>query len=161
MLAVQRPKGEVPMSRHEGMIANLIRYFALLMLFLMVGSQAAAQTGLESANKVKALTPATESANISPPVVNSKGDRTRGLGGAAKLETDLMNARADVKSQPVTTTAPQIAPVCRRTITADVVAFSQPIMLNRLGAAIPDGLIFALKSDTVIDKTTKQPQLRP
>ena len=36
-------------------------------------------------------------------------------------------------------------PACKRTITADVVALSQPIMLNRLGAAIPDGLVFALK----------------
>ncbi len=54
--------------------------------------------------------------------------------------------------------------VCKRTITADVVALSQPIMLNRLGAAIPDGLVFALKKDTVPGsnpvrlKDTKRPR---
>jgi hypothetical protein len=37
---------------------------------------------------------------------------------------------------------------CMRTINADIVAIPHPIMLNRLGAMIPDGLIFALKSDT-------------
>jgi manganese oxidase len=43
------------------------------------------------------------------------------------------------------------APIqCQRTITASVVALAQPIMLNRLGAVIPDGLIFALKRDTEV-----------
>ncbi|HKY28626.1 MAG TPA: hypothetical protein VJM12_11870 [Pyrinomonadaceae bacterium] len=43
--------------------------------------------------------------------------------------------------------APQ--PACTRTITADVVAIPHAIMLNRLGASVPDGLVFALKKDTV------------
>ena len=34
-------------------------------------------------------------------------------------------------------------------ITADVVALARRPMLNRLGAAIPGGLIFALKKDTL------------
>ncbi|MGI9168040.1 MAG: hypothetical protein ACR2G5_16955 [Pyrinomonadaceae bacterium] len=38
---------------------------------------------------------------------------------------------------------------CKRTIKAAVVALAQPIMLNRLGAALPNGLVFALKRDTV------------
>ena len=46
-----------------------------------------------------------------------------------------------------------------RMITANVVAMPQPIMLNRLGATIPDGLIFALKRDTVV--VNNQIQLRP
>jgi len=37
---------------------------------------------------------------------------------------------------------------CKRTIKADVLALAQPIMLNRLGAAIPSGKIFVLKRDT-------------
>ncbi|MGH8508260.1 MAG: copper oxidase [Gammaproteobacteria bacterium] len=41
------------------------------------------------------------------------------------------------------------AQTCQRKINADVVALPQPIMLNRLGAALPDGLVFALKRDTV------------
>ncbi len=51
------------------------------------------------------------------------------------------------------------AQTCERTINADMVALSQPIMLNRLGAAVPDGLVFALKGDTV--GTGHQVQLRP
>ena len=60
------------------------------------------------------------------------------------------------------TIAPRSA--CKRTIAADVIALSQPIMLNRLGAAIPDGLVFALKKDTVPGsnpvrlKDTKRPR---
>ena len=54
-------------------------------------------------------------------------------------------------------------PQCKRTISASVVALPQPIMLNRLGAAIPDGLIFALKSDTESNSGTTQlkPTKRP
>ncbi len=47
----------------------------------------------------------------------------------------------------------------QRNISAEVVAMPQPIMLNRLGATLPDGLIFALKSDTVT--VGNQIQLRP
>src|SRR5262249_42656796 len=43
------------------------------------------------------------------------------------------------------------ASVCKRTIHADVVAIAQPFMLNRLGAAMPNGLIFALSRDVIID----------
>ncbi len=54
-------------------------------------------------------------------------------------------------------------PQCQRTINASVVALSQPIMLNRLGAAIPDGLIFALKRDTQVNANLTQlkPGKRP
>ncbi len=39
------------------------------------------------------------------------------------------------------------APVCARTIKADVVAFDQPFFYNRLGAVNPAGMIYALRSD--------------
>ncbi|HEX8068818.1 MAG TPA: hypothetical protein VF546_02625 [Pyrinomonadaceae bacterium] len=35
------------------------------------------------------------------------------------------------------------------TVTANVVALDQPFMLNRLGAAVPQGMVFALKQDVV------------
>jgi hypothetical protein len=38
---------------------------------------------------------------------------------------------------------------CKRNLKANVVALAQPIFLNRLGAVIPGGMVFALKSDTV------------
>jgi hypothetical protein len=49
---------------------------------------------------------------------------------------------------------------CKRTIKADVLAMAQPIMLNRLGAAIPDGKIFVLRGDTK-QLANGQFQLRP
>ena len=44
--------------------------------------------------------------------------------------------------------APAPAP-CVRTISADVVALDQPLTLNRLGASLPGGMIFALADDVV------------
>ena len=39
--------------------------------------------------------------------------------------------------------------VCERTVKANVVAIRQPIWLNRLGANIPDGMMYALARDVV------------
>ncbi|NHZ83263.1 copper oxidase [Massilia sp. CCM 8695] len=47
--------------------------------------------------------------------------------------------------------AAQAAPAsCPRTVTAAVVAIDQPMMINRLGAARPGGMIYALRSDVVV-----------
>ena len=43
----------------------------------------------------------------------------------------------------------QTSPACARTIKADVVAFDQPLMFNRLGAGEPAGMVYALRSDVV------------
>ena len=51
--------------------------------------------------------------------------------------------------------SPAIAQECKRTVTADVVALDQVISLNRFGAAIPNGLIYALKRD-VVDTASNQ-----
>src|SRR4051812_8883036 len=40
------------------------------------------------------------------------------------------------------------------TVFADVVALDQPFMFNRLGAAQPSGMIFALKGDVVSNSDT-------
>ena len=45
--------------------------------------------------------------------------------------------------------APAPTPVCNRTIKAEVVAFDQAIMYNRLGAINPGGMLYALKQDVV------------
>ncbi|MDQ3802877.1 MAG: hypothetical protein M3416_03370 [Acidobacteriota bacterium] len=57
--------------------------------------------------------------------------------------------------------APQIVPApCKRVVEADVVALAQPYMLNRLGASMPNALVYALRKDvlTSADKTTVQLQ---
>ena len=41
------------------------------------------------------------------------------------------------------------APVCERTVKANVVALDQVIMYNRLGTVNPGGMIYALKQDVV------------
>jgi hypothetical protein len=51
---------------------------------------------------------------------------------------------------------PKVA--CPRTVKANVVAIEKTFMLNRLGASLPDGLIFALSSD--VDLTPGGPQLK-
>src|SRR6185436_20781749 len=50
----------------------------------------------------------------------------------------------------------QAAITCARTLTADVIAFDQPIMFNRLGAANVNGMMYALKRD-VVNKSTLVP----
>ncbi|HEX8474348.1 MAG TPA: hypothetical protein VF666_09975 [Pyrinomonadaceae bacterium] len=50
--------------------------------------------------------------------------------------------------------------VCKRTIFASVVALAQPYMLNRLGASMPNALIFALESD-VDNVDNDQIRLKP
>lgn len=47
--------------------------------------------------------------------------------------------------------SPQVRPVCNRVVKANVVAFPKAFMMNRLGAGMPQGLIFALKGDVTID----------
>ncbi|HSG75028.1 MAG TPA: hypothetical protein VLA30_02710, partial [Burkholderiales bacterium] len=45
--------------------------------------------------------------------------------------------------------APGTCPAGGRTLTADVVAFDQPLMYNRLGASNINGMMFALRRDAV------------
>src|SRR6476659_7012106 len=50
---------------------------------------------------------------------------------------------------PVALPAPTPAPICERTVKANVVALDQVIMYNRLGTVNPGGMIYALKQDVV------------
>jgi manganese oxidase len=68
----------------------------------------------------------------------------------AGSEPDNAKTKVESAAKPATV-SPQPSP-CKRKITADVVALPQPIMLNRLGAAIPNGMIFVLRRDTVNGK---------
>jgi hypothetical protein len=154
-------EGDVNMPRHKSTVANFVSYFSMLMLFLLIGGQAAAQSAVESADKGSVQTTPAEPANTIP-VVNTATDRTKASPERVRSEADLMNAKADTKGQPGTSAPPPLPSQCtpNNTIHADVVAIAQPIMLNRLGAAIPDGLVFALESDT-IPAANGQIQLRP
>ena len=70
----------------------------------------------------------------------------------AKAEADpAKDAKAEADQPKEQPPAPKPVPVtaCARTINADVVALSQPYMLNRLGASMPNGLTYALRSDVI------------
>jgi len=54
--------------------------------------------------------------------------------------------------------AQNASPSCNRTIFANVIALDQPLMMNRLGSAIPGGMIYALARDVAAqDQTTGLP----
>ncbi len=65
------------------------------------------------------------------------------VGLAAAL---LMSSCASLGDRPGAKTA-QAAPDCRRTVTAEVVALEQAVVLNRFGAFNPAGMLYALRRD--------------
>ncbi|HKH44566.1 MAG TPA: hypothetical protein VKM72_07875 [Thermoanaerobaculia bacterium] len=54
--------------------------------------------------------------------------------------------------------AQELAAQCRRTVTAHVVALNQPLYMNRLGANMPGGMIFALAGDVFPQGTEPEDQ---
>jgi manganese oxidase len=103
---------------------NAVSYLALLIVFLFSANLSIAQTPDETTDRKISV----ESRSVSEPAVPE----------ASKTTTTIT---------PVTGPAPQAQ--CKRNLKANVVAIAQPIFLNRLGAVIPGGMVFALKSDTV------------
>src|SRR6185295_9914514 len=79
----------------------------------------------------------------------------------ARAEAPPVVAKEEAPNTVVASPQPPVQ--CKRTIKADIMAIPQPIMLNRLGAAIPDGLIFALRSDvdTVSNRLKADKRPRP
>lgn len=157
------------MPSHKSAFTNFVSCLALLILFSATTGATLAQTPTGSsgeprggatgsepnstAAKPAANNPAVGSAEASKPApaqvkseaesTNAKAESSSTGAASSDTKTDAPKATAVSAAQ-----APAQAP-CQRTIKADVVAIPQPIMLNRLGAAIPDGLVFTLKGDTV------------
>jgi hypothetical protein len=99
---------------------------------------------------VSAQTPLTSAAKATVPSVASPMTKPAGSDGSALA--------------PSPAAPPQDICVGKRNISAEVYALARPmIMLNRLGANIPDGLIFALKQDVQESggKATLKPNKRP
>src|SRR5215471_3539725 len=140
------------------MIAGTFRSRGLLLgaaainLLLITVSPSVGQTGVVPGDRPP-----------EPKVVNSREIVNSGALDEANRTTSP-DEKKDTVASPKTTQPeienkkPVAAPVpaqCKRMITADVVAIPQPIMMNRLGAAIPGGMIFALRRDTVAQKGTQ------
>ena len=80
------------------------------------------------------------------------------LAGALTLAVACTEIRSERPPAPEpapdtasTTPAPGATTACARTLTAEVVALEQAIVLNRLGAFNPAGMLYALREDVVLD----------
>ena len=124
---------------------------ALLVGVLTLAGIAEAQTGIQDKAKagpvhseVGSLTPAADIVTTLTPA----SDTTTRSEDPVKKEVESGSA---ANGQPVAAPVhPQPVPPCNRNISADVVALPHPIMLNRLGASVPDALVFALRNDTLV-----------
>ncbi|HEX8150542.1 MAG TPA: hypothetical protein VF591_25385 [Pyrinomonadaceae bacterium] len=122
-------------------------HLGLLLLLLLSAGLAHAQTPSGAGAKPTAEAKAAEAAPVADGArATAAGDEAAPTPAAA-ASTPATAALTDAGVEPPQQGQPAPAQ-CKRKISADVVAVPQPIMLNRLGAAVPDGLMFALKSDT-------------
>src|SRR5689334_2938183 len=121
--------------------------FAAIILSLFAASLAGAQTPATAMVEKPTIEPSAvvpETAAKVPTTTKEESATTT----AAPAKTETEPAKPIEAAPP---TPPQVVPCPpgARKIKADVVAIPQPIMLNRLGATIPNGFVFALRSDTV------------
>lgn len=136
---------------HKGAFSNLGASLAFVFL-LLATKPAVAQTVVTSPD-----VPTASSADIAPQLIAATGAaNTIAATGKpqplamATSKPDLSAALLATKNTDPATVAKPLPPAqCKRMISADVVAMPQVIMLNRLGATIPDGMVFVLRSDTV------------
>ncbi|HEX3249157.1 MAG TPA: hypothetical protein VHS05_07000, partial [Pyrinomonadaceae bacterium] len=123
--------------------------FAAIILSLFTASFAGAQTPATTVvekTAVEPSAPAPEAAAKVPATATAIPKEE-----TAPIKTESEPAKAIDVAPATPATPPQVVacPPGARRVRADVVAIPQPIMLNRLGATIPNGFVFALRSDTV------------
>lgn len=129
------------MPRPQNVLLTLARYLTLTLLCGCLSGMVYAQAP-SVPNEAAGENPAT--AEKVPPVEAPPANKTtvETAKPDAPVSTDVPAKTDAAPKSPATPVA-----TCARTLTADVVAIPQPIMLNRIGAAVPDGLIFALRRD--------------
>lgn len=148
------------MLPRKGVLSNLIGF---LVLVLLISGLANGQTVKPTSDEKPVPTTKQTQADsnvISEPAVNAETKPIKSPEEVASTTAEDKTAIDPPAAEPAPAAKPQAtpAPPCRQ-ITANVVAMPQPIMLNRLGAVIPDGLIFVLQRDTIA--VNNQIQLRP
>jgi hypothetical protein len=139
------------MLGHKSILPRFVSYLILVIFFLVLSVSVDAQT--TSGTAVATNTAAVKEEPARPPVkqASSPGAGSERASAAPDSAAGEENAPVSKSDPPkASPAAPPPAAPCQRTINADVVALPVPIMLNRMGAAIPDGLVFALKSDTAV-----------
>ena len=140
------------MLGHRSAFANLITYLPVISSVLLTAALAGAQTPSAAIDKLELETSPLKlesgSKSDKASTVSSRDEAREARAESFKSETEAVKANTDPPRGELTLSPPPPAAQCGRTISAEVVALPQPIMLNRLGASVPDGLVFALKSDT-------------
>src|SRR5919205_1846119 len=129
-------------------------WLATITLILMSASMMAAQTPVPTVEKAAVdtsavVTPESASKNAVTPITEIKEEKTP---ATTVKTTEAEPVKANTAAPSTAPAAPQVVTPCpqgARVVNADVVAIPQAIMLNRLGATIPNGFVFALRSDTV------------
>jgi hypothetical protein len=153
------------MSTGQKPHATFIYSLTLILALSAFGVRAQAQTTAEPAESPKpvavAAEPAATPAAAQAVAADPGSDRPAAKVATAETEVGTSDAKAGQPKEPPTADPQQPAPpACTQanTVKASVAAISQPLMLNRLGAAIPNGLTFALTSDL---NPSNQNTLRP
>ena len=126
-----------------------VSHLALLILFLFSANASIAQTPRTSSEKPieEIATPARVTSDSTTTATTATPDETTATKTSVESPKLVEPAKSGTTITPVAGPVPQTQ--CKRTLKADVVALAQPIFLNRLGAVIPGGMVFALKRDTV------------
>ena len=142
---------------------------AVISLILWTASISGAQTTTATVEKTVAESSPLPESELKVPATptTTKEETVKATAEPVKPETVKTEAAPESAPNPATTTAApappapamQQCPAGTRVVNANVVAIPKAIMLNRLGATIPNAFVFALKSDTVNTGTTLQ--LRP
>src|ERR1051325_5514328 len=161
------------MLSHTGMLTSLSSSIVLALVLLLTADPASAQTtpalseATPTAGTIAAASPpaAAVSDSTSTPAASSSSEASPATVPASTTAvptTTAAHTRAGsttpastlavspAVTSPTASPSPaaQVGPIqCKRNINASVVAFSQPYMLNRLGAAMPNAQIFALEND--------------
>jgi manganese oxidase len=147
------------MLPRKGVLSNLIGFLVLVMLINGLANGQTVTTATDEKPVPTTKQTQADSNSISEPAIDTESKPILSSEVVASTTAED-KTKIDSPAKPVPAAKPQATPAqCKRMLTANVVAMPQPIMLNRLGAVIPDGLIFALKRDTVT--VNNQIQLRP
>src|SRR5215212_10277692 len=128
---------------------------ATITLILMTASIMAAQTPTVAVEKAaveaSAAVPESAAKTTTAPIANTKVETEKVPAAPVKTETTepVKETTATPSAAPAAPQAIAPCPPGTRLIKADVVAIPQALMLNRLGATIPNGFVFALRGDTI------------
>ena len=138
---------------------RIVTSLTVIIFSLLTAAIAGAQTPVAAVDKPVAESTAPAPKLAANPVVPANEETAvKPAPESPKPETE------SVKSETAETASPPVAAAaamqqCTRTVKANVVAIPKAVMLNRLGASIPNAWVFALKADTT--GTGNNIQLRP